>query len=393
MMLLEQSHAQVEIPQGVGYHPRFIMALAVIAAMIVILFIYFIYQYSPRSVHREEQSIVVHDDPRSSRILKKLQEQKISFEPLAFEQSMIDIHDHDTLQEGIDPLPKTIQDSDSEKPVFVAPGLTQLAFTQAGQAEISVFKKTNTVRENDSIPSVSDRDESVVNDADEDLLPTAYQIQNQQTDKENFFRNQTFLANQATLLPSYALKAGTWINATLLTGINSDLPGSVIAKVNRSVYDTKTGNFLLIPQGTTLIGVYDSQISYGQSRVLLVWSRLIFPNGGSVDLQGMPGVDLQGMSGLHDKVNNHYKRIFSSALLFSVFSAAGQLSQPKNSSDTLTNQQIIYSAIGQQMTQTGAQLIEKNAHIQPTLEIRPGTRMNVLLTQDFIFHQAYESST
>jgi type IV secretion system protein TrbI len=119
------------------------------------------------------------------------------------------------------------------------------------------------------------------------------------------------------------IKAGTIIPATLVTGINSDLPGTMIGKVRRNVYDTVTGNYLLIPQGTTLIGNYDSKVVFGQSRVLIVWSRLIFPNGSSFDLQGMPGVDLTGMAGLHDQVDNHYKRIFGSALLFSVFGAAG----------------------------------------------------------------------
>lgn len=182
----------------------------------------------------------------------------------------------------------------------------------------------------------------------------------------------------------YQLNAGTIIPANLVTGINSNLPGNIVAKVRRDVYDTATGNHLLIPQGTTLIGSYDSQVAYGQSRVLIVWSRLVFPDASSFDLQGMPGADLTGMAGLHDQVDKHYFRIFGSALMFSVFGAAGQLSQPQSNNNQLSSQQIIYGAIGQQMGQTASQLVAKNMNIQPTLKIRPGTDFNVLLTRDMI---------
>lgn len=226
---------------------------------------------------------------------------------------------------------------------------------------------------------------------------STYQAQNMQTEKTAFLsatqkaNNQFYLDSRVTKPVSpYEIKAGTIIPATMLTGINSDLPGEITAQVSRSIYDTVTGNYLLIPQGTRLIGIYDSQVAYGQARVLIAWSRLIFPNGNSFDLEGQPGVDLAGMAGLHDLVNNHYFRIFGSALLFSLFGAAGQLSQPQQSGNVLTNQQIIYGAVGQQMSQTGAQLIQKNMNIQPTLQIRPGAEFNVLLTKDMIMPGSYK---
>jgi type IV secretion system protein VirB10 len=174
-----------------------------------------------------------------------------------------------------------------------------------------------------------------------------------------------------------------------MTGIQSDLPGTIIAKVRQNVYDTVSGNFLLIPQGTTLIGTYDSQVAFGQSRVLIAWSRLIFPNGTSFDLLGMPGADLLGRSGLHDQVDNHYMRIFGSSLMLSIFGAAGQLSQPQTNNGQMTTQQILYGAVGEQMSQTAAQMMEKNLNIQPTLNIRQGARFNVLLTRDLVLPSPY----
>ncbi len=224
-----------------------------------------------------------------------------------------------------------------------------------------------------------------------------YKAQNGQGEKTAFLQaarqkdNKFYLNSKLTKPVSpYEVKAGTIIPATLLTGIDSDLPGQITAQVSQNVYDTVTGNDLLIPQGTRIIGLYDSKVTYGQSRVLIAWTRLIYPNGDSFDLEGQPGVDLMGMAGLHDLVDNHYVRIFGSALMFSLFGALGQLSQPQQANGTLTNQQIIYGAIGQQMSQTGAQWVEKNINIQPTLKIRPGSVFNILLTRDMVLPGPYQ---
>ena len=122
------------------------------------------------------------------------------------------------------------------------------------------------------------------------------------------------------------------IPAILEQGINSDLPGEVKALVRSNVYDTATGKYLLIPQGSRLVGVYDSQIAYGQNRLLVVWSRIIYPDGSSINLDGMMGQDIQGMAGFHDQVDNHYKRLVGAALLTSAFAAGISLSQRQNTS-------------------------------------------------------------
>ena len=220
--------------------------------------------------------------------------------------------------------------------------------------------------------------------------------QNMQSEKNSFLQNQTGGSDQLKIgvqntVSPYMVMAGAIIPATLITGIDSDLPGQIQALVSQNVYDSKTGNNILIPQGSKLLGTYDSQVAYGQSRVLIVWTRVIFPNDQYIDLEGMPGADLSGFAGLHDQVDNHYFRIYGSALLMSLFSAGMQLSQPNNntSNGAPTNQQIIASAMGQELGQTSTELIQKNINVQPTINIRPGDNFNVLVTRDIPFNGPY----
>jgi type IV secretion system protein TrbI len=185
----------------------------------------------------------------------------------------------------------------------------------------------------------------------------------------------------------FEVKTGTVIPGIMIGGINSDLPGQIIAQVRENVYDTATGQHLLIPQGARLVGTYDNQVTRGQSRVLVAWNRIIYPDSSSIDLGMMPGSDQAGYSGFSDKVNNHYVRVFGDAMLLSLFSAGIQLSQPQSNSasqSTYDSQQIVAASLGQQLGQSGMQLIQKNLNIQPTLEIRPGYRFNVMVTKDMI---------
>jgi type IV secretion system protein TrbI len=139
-------------------------------------------------------------------------------------------------------------------------------------------------------------------------------------------------ATRAPALSKYEIKAGWDIPATLESGVNTDLPGEVKAVVRENVYDTATGQYLLIPQGSRLIGQYDNRVSYGQSRAIVIWSRLIFPDGSSVDLDGMVGHDASGAAGFHDQVDNHFVRLVSMALMLSAFTAGVEMSQPQTSS-------------------------------------------------------------
>ena len=194
----------------------------------------------------------------------------------------------------------------------------------------------------------------------------------------------------------YEIKAGTIIPAVLLSAVNSDLPGQILGQVREAVYDTDTGEHLLVPQGTRLVGLYDHHIVYGQERVLITWKRLILPNGSSLSLKdGMPGTDAIGAAGFQDQVNNHYLRIFGHALLLSVISAGVQLSQiPSFGQDFQgpTAGNVLGAAVGQQLGSTAAELIRRGMTIAPTLEIRPGYPFNVMVTQDVVFPGPYDDT-
>ena len=187
-------------------------------------------------------------------------------------------------------------------------------------------------------------------------------------------------------LSRYEVKAGTVIPATMIGGINSDLPGQLLAQVRENVYDTATGRYILIPQGAKLIGTYDNAITTGQERVLVGWTRIIYPDGSSVDLGKMPGADAAGFAGLHDQVNNHFWKAFGNAMLMSVLSAGVQISQGgQNSTSTgTTAQQTIAAGLGQQTAQLGQEMARRNVQVQPTIEIRQGLNFTVMATKDMI---------
>lgn len=194
---------------------------------------------------------------------------------------------------------------------------------------------------------------------------------------------------QAAVQPkasNHELFAGSVIPAVLQTGIDSDLPGTITGMVRQTVYDSLNPSVVLIPQGTKIIGAYSSDVAYGQSRVLVAWNRLIFPNGSMIDLKGMVGADEQGESGLSDQVDNHYARIFGSAILMSMLGVGAQLSQPQtgNALTTPSASQQAAGALAQQINTVGTNLLNKNLNIQPTLNIRPGYTFNVLVNRTMI---------
>lgn len=211
--------------------------------------------------------------------------------------------------------------------------------------------------------------------------------------KRNFLAQQPgrgshYLAGtrEAALSP-YEVKAGAIIPGVMESGINSDLPGIIKARVRENVYDTATGQYLLIPKDSMLIGSYDNGVEMGQERVLIAWNRIIYPDASSLDLGSMPGADQGGYAGVSDQVNNHYFRTFGNALLLSIFSAGVQLSQPQQRGDTRGGydaQQIIAGSLGQQMGQLGAEYARKGLNVAPTLEIRPGYRFTIMVTKDMI---------
>ncbi len=191
----------------------------------------------------------------------------------------------------------------------------------------------------------------------------------------------------------YILQTGFVIPATLISGINSSLPGQIMAQVSQNIYDSPVGQWRLIPQGSRLVGTYSSEVEFGQARVLVAWQRIIFPDGKTMDIGAMPGADGLGQAGFNDQVNNHYARIFGSALIMSAVIAGAAYSQ-RDSGGAFGRQNagsIMSQSLGQQLGRVTASLINRNINIAPTLEIRPGYRFNVVVTKDMLFSKPYQS--
>jgi type IV secretion system protein VirB10 len=183
---------------------------------------------------------------------------------------------------------------------------------------------------------------------------------------------------------TYVVQAGNIIPASLITGIRSDLPGQITAQVTENIFDSPTGRFLLIPQGTRLIGIYDSQVAFGQSRVLLVWTRLIMPNGRSIVLERQAGADTSGFSGLEDEVDNHLVALFKAALLSTLLGAGSELG---TTSGTGSNSDVITAlrrGSSDSLNQTGQKVVQRNLNIQPTLTIRPGFPVRAIVNHDLV---------
>lgn len=179
----------------------------------------------------------------------------------------------------------------------------------------------------------------------------------------------------------YVLQAGSIIPAALITGIRSDLPGQVTAQVTQNVYDSPTGRILLIPQGSRLIGEYDSMIEAGQSRVLLAWDRLILPGGPSILLDRLPGADAAGMAGLQDRTDYHWGHMLKAALISALLGAGSEL---VTNDDSELIRALRYG-IEDTVAQTGRQLVERQLSVPPTLTVRPGFALRVMVKHDIIF--------
>jgi type IV secretion system protein TrbI len=194
-------------------------------------------------------------------------------------------------------------------------------------------------------------------------------------------RRTTSIDRLASPVSPYVVQAGTVIPGALITGIRSDLPGLITAQVSENVYDSPSGKYLLIPQGARLIGQYDSQVAFGQSRVLLVWTRLIMPNGKSIVLERQPGADTAGYSGLEDEVDNHWGALFKAAMLSTLLSVGSEVGTSGTENDLF---QAIRRGGAQSSNQVGQRVVSRNLDIQPTLTIRPGFPVRVLVNRDLV---------
>ena len=182
-----------------------------------------------------------------------------------------------------------------------------------------------------------------------------------------------------TPVSPFQVMAGTLIPASLVTAVNSDLPGAVIAQVTQPVYDTVTGAHLLIPQGARLLGRYQSEVSAGQDRALILWERIIFPDGRSLRI-AEPATDASGAGGVADRTDNHWRRVFTAAGLATILGVGAELGS--ESEDDIAR--AIRRGTADTINQAGQRVVERNLGIQPTIRIRPGWPVRVLVTRDLI---------
>jgi type IV secretion system protein VirB10 len=179
----------------------------------------------------------------------------------------------------------------------------------------------------------------------------------------------------------YVLQAGAVIPAALLTGLRSDLPGQIAAQVTENVYDSPTGRICLVPQGARLIGQYDAQVAFGQTRALLVWTRLIMPDGRSIVLERQPGADAEGYAGLEDEVDNHWGTLFKAAILSTLLSSGSEVGASGTEDDLI---RAIRRGAADSVNQIGQRVVGRSLNVQPSITIRPGFPVRVLVTRDLV---------
>lgn len=185
----------------------------------------------------------------------------------------------------------------------------------------------------------------------------------------------------ATAPSPYAIMAGSIIPASLITGLNSDLPGSTIAQVTENVYDTVTGEHLLVPQGARLFGKYDSVVAFGQKRALVIWTRLILPNGNSIVIENLPAADVAGYAGLEDEVDFHTWQLLKGIGLATLIGVGTQLSFGNDESDLV---KALRESVQQTTNRAGQRLVERELDVQPTITVRPGWPLRVIVSRDLM---------
>ncbi|MCS5420277.1 MULTISPECIES: TrbI/VirB10 family protein [Psychrilyobacter] len=204
-----------------------------------------------------------------------------------------------------------------------------------------------------------------------------------------FYNTNYLKAREELPLKDLEVKQGTIIPSVTISKINSDLPGDVVAQVSENVYDSKTGNYLLIPKGSKLYGSYLSDINFGQERIGVNWDRIIFPNQKSINLIGMAGITSSGEKGLKDKVNNHYGKLLQGIVFSSVLATTTSIVTDDNGSDD--DDRSYLSIAGEtaslETIKVGNKIVERSLSVDPTIEIRNGMKFNILVNKDIILSE------
>lgn len=261
------------------------------------------------------------------------------------------------------------------------------------QIKDEISARKSNLRFENSVEKPSSEKTQYTEERDEQPKQIAFpDDQNYQAQKKEFLKSDNAKDNynkysEQEIFSPYEVKAGSIIPGILLTGINSDLPGTILGTVREDVYDSVSGNYLLIPKGTKIKGTYDSGISYGQTRILVVWQRLIFPDGKSLNLDKFSGVDMSGFAGMTGKVNNHTYELFKAVVLSSVLGAGTSIiSDKKNNDDDEDWKSSAGNGAGEQILTIGSNISNKILGIQPTIEIAQGSRFNIIVESDLILN-------
>ena len=283
-----------------------------------------------------------------------------------------------------------------QRQLGIAPGGTELSAAEQRLAQQAIQAKESAVffrienRPQQNAPAATAQPMQV---AAATIAPDGDRLTlDPERDQNNQQRKLDFLNSQDTggIYNPHALQtpasphqvmAGSVIAASLITGINSDLPGLVVAQVTENLYDTVTGQTLLIPQGARLIGTYDSVVAFGQSRALLVWQRIVMPDGSSIEIDNLPATDAAGYAGLEDDVDYHTWQLLKGIAMATLLGVGTELTFGSNESDLVS---AIRESTQANTAQAGQRITEKNLNIQPTITIRPGWPLRIVVQRDIV---------
>ncbi len=365
---------RTQVPNIVGIHKRNVMALLGLVLLILLTIIVFATgKVKPKTNNSKSLSGVV----KPGELISSLPENYQSLtddKPKSFSNKEIY---HDKGQRGEDLEAKLLE---QERLRRIKRAI------EARESELS-FKGDKKVSE--EISYRGSDPQNLTNANHFGLTQSERDTDNRQDDKYEFLNrpreSKTELLEKIKESKTpYELKAGSLISGLLLTGISSDLPGQILGQVSRNIYDSVSGKYLLIPKGARVLGEYDSRVSFGQERVLVAWTRLLFPNGDSINLGSMAGADLQGLSGLKDRVDNHYDKLITGVIFGSVFGAGAQMARGENRTVDPSFTQLALEGSAQNINQAGQTITRKNLNIQPTLEIGAGERFNIFVNKDVV---------
>ncbi len=313
--------------------------------------------------------------------------------------NVLDRHPIEQKDELMDPLPIYKNEKAQKTQTFTKDKITNEKRKEDFYKALNSSTKVNLSSLND----VTDNKISNVNSQSQ-TSPFENQNRNQNEDtiKESqnttlssydvFKRNDLVLSNQLESPKTpFALMQGTVIQAILLTGINSELPGQITAQITRDIADSIQGKYLLIPRGSKLLGQYSSNASFGATRVFLGFNRIIFPNGQSLNIGAVPGQSTDGYAGFDADVDNHYFKIISNCLLLSSITAATDTYQASHldANGNLKRSSTGVNVLGNNVSNALSNLIEKHVNLSPTLNVKPGYTFTISLTQDIFFNSPY----